>query len=83
MMDLNKKRKALVEQIAENMSIYADMIDPERFIQQATRLLSSFEAIEGRFPEDYLEIENWSRSHLDKGGRFLILNGDRTKAPER
>jgi hypothetical protein len=80
MMDrLDKKRKILIEEIADNMSIYAGTIDPEKFIPQATQLLSSFEAIEARLPEDYLEIEDWSRSHLDKSGRFLALNGDRTK----
>jgi hypothetical protein len=70
-------RRVLVEEIAENMSIYAGTIDPDRFVPQAEQLLSSFEAMVGRLPNDYLEIEDWSRNHLDKGGRFLVLRGSR------
>jgi hypothetical protein len=63
----------LVEQIAENMAICAGVLDEAQFISQAEQLLRSFEAIEGRSPADYLEIEDWSRSHLAQGGRFLVV----------
>ena len=71
----DEMRRVLVEEIAENMSIYAGTIDSDKFFQQAEQLLSSFEAIVGRLPNGYLEIEDWSRHHLDKGGRFLVLPG--------
>jgi uncharacterized protein (DUF427 family) len=63
----------LVEQIAENIAIYAGVIDDARFMPQAQQLLRIFEAIEGRPPRDYLEIEDWSLHHLEKGGRLLIV----------
>jgi hypothetical protein len=63
----------LVEEVAENMAIYDGATDVERFIPRAQHLLYIFEAIEGRSPADYLEVEEWSRHHLDKGGRFLVL----------
>jgi hypothetical protein len=48
------------EQIAEAMAIQAGSTDTNAFIPQAEQLLQSFEAIEGRAPADYLEIEEWS-----------------------
>jgi hypothetical protein len=65
--------RALVKTVAENMAIIAGVTDDGKFFPQAEQLLRLFEAIEGRKPRDYLEIEEWSRHHLDRGGRFLIL----------
>ena len=74
-MSTNKTTGAppLVEEVAENMAIYAGTTNDERFIRQAEQLLRSFAAIEGRPAADYLEVEEWSRHHLDKSGRFLVL----------
>jgi hypothetical protein len=65
----------LVEQVAENMAIYANVLDDSPFMRQAAQLLRSFEAIEGRPAADCLEIEQWSMGHLDGRGRFLVLPG--------
>jgi hypothetical protein len=71
--DLNRP---LVELVAENMAIYAGCIDEQGFRPQAEQLLRSFEAIEGRPATDYLEIEEWSRHHLDHvAARLLALPG--------
>jgi hypothetical protein len=67
--------QALVEQIAEAMGIYAGTPDHVRFVPQAEQLLRSFEASEGQPAVDYLEIEQWSRCHLDPSGKFLVLPG--------
>jgi hypothetical protein len=68
--------RLLVELVAENMSIYAGGVDDGRFLPQAEQLLHSFEAIEGRPAADYLELEQWSRQHLDSpAARFLVLPG--------
>jgi hypothetical protein len=63
----------LVEQVAEAMAIYAGMLDATSFEAQAAQLLRSFEAIEGRPPKDYLEIETWSLAHKHPCGPFLVL----------
>jgi hypothetical protein len=56
------------------MAIYAGAIDEEPYLPQAKELLRRFRAVEGRNPADYLEIEDWSRNHLDqKGGKFLVF----------
>jgi hypothetical protein len=69
----------LVEQVMENMSVYARPVDDERFRPQAEQLLNAFQAIEGRPAVDYLEIEEWSLRHLDiKAARFLVLPGGRS-----
>jgi hypothetical protein len=74
--DFDNNPLPLVEELAENMAIYAGAIDDQPFRPQAEQLLRSFEAIEGRPAADYMEIENWSMSHLDvKGARFLVLPG--------
>jgi len=62
----------LSEQVAENMAIYAGQLDHAQFMAQAVQLVRTFEAIEGRPPHDYLEIENWSHDHL-KFDRFLVI----------
>jgi hypothetical protein len=68
--------RPLVELVAENMSIYAGVLDDQLFLPQAEQLLHSFEAIEGRPAADYLEIEQWSMQHLDIAtSRFLVLPG--------
>lgn len=66
-------RKNLIRTIAENMAVYNGMLSDEEFLPQAGALLRSFEAIEGRTPNNYLEIETWSANHLDKGGRLLVV----------
>lgn len=75
--DFDANPMPLVELVAENMAIYAgagvDGIDS--FMPKAEHLLRMFEAIEGRPAADYLEIEQWSMSHLDEGGKFLVLPG--------
>jgi hypothetical protein len=53
----------MVEQIAENLSIYAGVVDGTQFIPHVKFLLRSFEASEGRPPRDYLEIEQWCSHH--------------------
>jgi hypothetical protein len=67
--------QTLLEQIAEAMGIYAGTRDHERFVPQAEQLLRSFEASEGHPAVDYLEIEQWSKFHLDPSGKFLVLSG--------
>jgi hypothetical protein len=67
-----------IDEIAGNMSIYAGLYTGEykpsdEFVPQAKQVLASFKAIEGRSPNDYLEIETWSREHLSKGGWFLVI----------
>jgi hypothetical protein len=66
-------REVLIGEIAENIAIYNGVVNDEQFIPQAQQLLRSFEAIEGRLPRDYLEIETWSASRVDRSGRFLVL----------
>jgi hypothetical protein len=70
--------QSLVELVAENMAVYASAVsDYESFMPQAEQLLRSFEAIEGRPATNYLEVEEWSRRHLNKVGpaRYLVLPG--------
>jgi hypothetical protein len=62
-----------IELVAENMAIYANTVESNLFVPQARQLVASFEATEGRLPNDYFELEDWSRHHLDKGGRFLVI----------
>jgi hypothetical protein len=77
--DFDNNPPSLVEVIAENMAIYAGAVDDQSFMPQAEQLLRTFEAIEGRSPAEYLEFEQWSMNHLDKGGRFLVLGGGRNR----
>jgi hypothetical protein len=65
----------LVEQIAENMAIYAGAKDDAAFLSLAKELLRRFRAIKGRDPVDYLEVEEWSASTVDKSGRFSVFSG--------
>jgi hypothetical protein len=80
----NPETEDFIELVAENMAIYdwlrtaqtgisAAPQAVKKFTSQARQLVASFEATEGRLPNDYPELENWSREHLDKGGRFLVL----------
>ena len=62
----------LVEQVAENMAIYAGATDDALFLPHAYRLLGLFQFIEGRPTENYLEIEEWSRTHPDWSSRFWL-----------
>jgi hypothetical protein len=74
--DYDNNPMPLVEEVAENMAIYSKgVLDDQSFMAQAEQLLRSFEAIEGRPAADYLEIEEWSRSHLNTVGpaKFLVL----------
>jgi hypothetical protein len=73
--DFENNPVPLVDVVAENMAIYAGAFDDQSFRPQAEQLLRSFEAIEGRPAADYLEIEQWSLTHQDQGGRFLVLPG--------
>jgi hypothetical protein len=75
--EANLDNRPLVELVAENMSIYASAVgDDQHFMPHAEQLLRSFEAIEGRPAADYLELEQWSRQHLDSpAARFLVLPG--------
>jgi hypothetical protein len=59
------------------MSIYAGTI----ILTDSSRklLIPSFAAIEGRPPEDCVEIEKCSLHHLNKAGRFPVLDGSRAK----
>jgi hypothetical protein len=66
---------SLEEQLAEGMTIDAGTQDVEAFIPKAKHSLRTFEACEGRPATSYLEIETWSANHLDRGGRFLVLEG--------
>jgi hypothetical protein len=66
-------RAILQDQVAENMAIQAGRIDEEPFRLQAGELMRRFEIVEGRLPADYLEIEQWSLTHLDKSGSFLVI----------
>ena len=76
--DFNNNPPSLVEQVAQNMAIYARVADSDIFKAQAEQLLRTFEIIEGRAAVDYLEVEEWSRLHLDAvGARFLVLRGDK------
>jgi len=65
----------LVREVADSMAIYNGGVplSPEAWLPQAGALVRSFEAVEGRTPNDYLEIDTWSAAHLDKGGRFLVV----------
>jgi hypothetical protein len=65
----------LVEEIAENMAIYAGSMDEEAYLPSAKELLRRFRAIKGRDPVDYMEVEEWSMSMIDKSGQFLVLPG--------
>ena len=74
--DFDNNPLPLIEQVAENMAIYARRKDGKVFMPQAKQLLRSFEAIEGRPAVNYMEVEKWSRRHLDvKGAKFLVLPG--------
>jgi len=57
----------LVEQIAENLAIYAGTVDEAQFIPHAKFLLGAFKSSEGRLPGDYLELENWCSRHAPTG----------------
>ncbi len=72
-MPRTKRVKKLTELLAENMAIYAGQHDVGQFLPQAEELMRRFRAIEGRWPEDYLEIEDWSRNRLDKSGNLLVV----------
>lgn len=67
--------QTLVEQIADAMGIYAGTRGHERFVAQAEQVLRSFEANKGYPAVNYLEIEEWSRRHLDPSGKFVALPG--------
>jgi hypothetical protein len=54
----------LVEEIAENLAIYAGVIDDTPFLDMAARLLRSFEVTAGRPAENHLEVEDWFRQRL-------------------
>jgi hypothetical protein len=73
--EANEANRPLAEVVAENMAIYAGVLDEQSFMPQAEQLLRSFEAIEGKPAADYLEVEEWSRSHLNTVGpaRLLVL----------
>lgn len=65
----------IVEVLAENMAIYAGAIDHAAYLPLAKEVLRRFRAIKGRDPVDYLEVEEWCRSTLDKSGRLHVLPG--------
>ena len=64
---------SLAEQVAEAMATYAGAVDDTPFMAQAEQLLRSFEAIEGRLPRDYSEIEAGSLAHKHPSGPFLVV----------
>jgi hypothetical protein len=68
-----KLRKIITEQVAEAMAIYAGTMDQEHFVPQAEQLMRTFKEIQGRWPRNYMEIEDWSRGKLDKSGRLLVV----------
>jgi hypothetical protein len=72
MIDNDRNHDDFVELVAENMAIHAGSVSEEEFIPAARELIRQFEAIEGREPRDYLEIEEWSLSRL-KSGKLLVL----------
>jgi hypothetical protein len=54
----------LVEQVAENMAIYAGVTDDSQFLPMAKWWIDAFTTVTGRPPRDYLELEEWAMKHL-------------------
>jgi hypothetical protein len=76
----DEPQQSLREQIAENIEVYRALYGSEqtnegRLLAYADRLIQMFRESEGREPNDYLEIENWSRDHLDQTSRLYVLQG--------
>jgi hypothetical protein len=68
-LNLRNRREALVFETAENMAIYAGgEMDDQRYLEPAAQYVAQFEAIHGRLPNDFVELEEWAlaagRGHL-------------------
>jgi hypothetical protein len=77
------EQQSLREEIAENLEVYralygSEQAEESQLLAYADQLIQMFHESEGREPSDYLEIENWSRAHLDKTSRFYVLQGKHT-----
>ena len=70
-LDRRNEREALVFLTAENMAIYARADDDEPYIVHAEQYIDQFEAVKGRLPHDYQELEDWSRA--TKRGHLCVV----------
>jgi hypothetical protein len=67
-----KQREALVFETAENMAIYAGASDDEPFLVPAHECIEQFANAHVREPYDYLELEEWARSVVERHHLFVV-----------